>query len=240
MNSALFNSIIGPPSIRNAVYGCMYPYTSLRCWSSDITGGKVKQDKRDARQRQIETAAYELLEEKGYLATSMLSIAKQAKASNETLYRWYGDKKGLFSSLIRRNLEDVESVFEHTTKDHIPPLQTLQELGPRLLELLVGPRAIALNRAAAADATGELGRVLAKGGRQRVLPMISEVFERLVLEGKAEVTSHEAAELYIGLLVGDAQIRRVTGAVGEMDQTQIKARSDRAYYAILKILEIVW
>ena len=51
----------------------------------------------------IEQAAYELIDEFGYDGISMLKIAKRAKASNETLYKWYGDKKGLFSALVETN-----------------------------------------------------------------------------------------------------------------------------------------
>ncbi|MCP4433742.1 MAG: TetR/AcrR family transcriptional regulator, partial [Gammaproteobacteria bacterium] len=55
----------------------------------------TREEIRSARQYRIEEATYELLAESGYHACSMLSIAKRAKASNETLYRWYGDKVGL-------------------------------------------------------------------------------------------------------------------------------------------------
>ncbi|MEQ8740678.1 MAG: helix-turn-helix domain-containing protein, partial [Hoeflea sp.] len=63
----------------------------------------MREETRAARQAQIEQAAYEVLEEKGYAATSMLAIAKRARASNETLYNWYGDKTGLFRALVVRN-----------------------------------------------------------------------------------------------------------------------------------------
>lgn len=48
----------------------------------------MREEKRSLRQQQIEAAAYEVLEAKGYGGTSMLGIAKQARASNETLYNW--------------------------------------------------------------------------------------------------------------------------------------------------------
>ena len=55
----------------------------------------MKSETRTERQKQIESAAYLVLEKKGFSGASMLAIAKQAKASNETLYRWYKDKNGL-------------------------------------------------------------------------------------------------------------------------------------------------
>ena len=61
----------------------------------------MKKEKKVQRQSEIETAAYALLDEFGYGGISMLKIAKRAKASNETIYRWYGDKLGLFKSLVK-------------------------------------------------------------------------------------------------------------------------------------------
>ncbi len=48
-----------------------------------------------------------MLDAKGYAGASMLAIARQAKASNETLYNWYGDKNGLFRALVVRNAGEV-------------------------------------------------------------------------------------------------------------------------------------
>ncbi len=79
-------------------------------------------------------------------------------------------------------------------------------------------RAIALNRAAAADTSGELGKALAKGGRETVLPMI------------------EAAELYINLLVGGVQVRRLISVIAPLNDVEITMRSDRAYRMTLKLL----
>ena len=110
-----------------------------------------QQDRRAA----IEAAAYDVLQDKGYSGASMLAIARAAKSSNQTLYKWYGDKKGLFSALIAANAEEVRALLAEE-KDN-DPQKTLERLGPSLYRLLTSDRAIALNRAAAADPSGELG-----------------------------------------------------------------------------------
>ena len=61
----------------------------------------MRSEKKQARHEAITKAAYAQLAKNGYDGTSMLSIAKAAKASNETLYRWYGDKQGLFAAMVR-------------------------------------------------------------------------------------------------------------------------------------------
>ena len=67
----------------------------------------MKQENQEKRRRQIEAAAYDVLRQKGYRATSMLAIAKEAGASNETLYKWYGNKQNLFQALVIANAQDV-------------------------------------------------------------------------------------------------------------------------------------
>ena len=146
----------------------------------------MRETARESRREQIETAAYDLLAQHGYAGTSMLSIAKRAKASNETLYRWYGDKRGLFKAMVERNAAHVNAFLTGEIAVERRPRATIEALGPKLLGLLVGPRAIALNRAAAADPSGELGAVIAAAGRNTVFPLIVDVFTAAQQSGLIE------------------------------------------------------
>lgn len=196
----------------------------------------MREETRAARQDQIEQAAYAVLEEKGYAATSMLAIAKRARASNETLYNWYGDKTGLFRALVMRNADTVRSLLEDSLASGAPPLETLRVLGPQLLALLISPRAVQLNRAAAADPTGELGAVIAERGRESVAPLIGEVLVRAKAEGLIEFEEvGDAIGLYLDLLVGDLQIRRVIGRQPPLDEAAIAARAERALQRFLRL-----
>lgn len=198
----------------------------------------MRQENQQKRREEIEISAYELLAEKGYSGASMLSIAKRAKASNETLYRWYGDKQGLFLSLVQGNLQGVKTLFEHSEKPTKDGLLLLESLGPQLLTLLTGQRAIILNRAAAADVTGQLGAALAKGGRNIIMPLIAGLFKHhLDQTGSQTITPQQASETYIGLLIGDLQIRRVIGVLGPLDSDQIMARANWALFMVRKLLE---
>lgn len=191
-------------------------------------------DARAKREEKIANAAYSVLEEKGYSGTSMLAIARKARASNETLYNWYGDKLGLFTALILRNSAHVRALLEGATPSD--PLKTLHELGPTLLQLLLGPRAVALNRAAACDATGQLGRALTKTGRDAVLPQIGKVLQTArTNEDIAFDDLDEALNIYISLLVGDQQIRRAIGTLEEPDKKSINQRSQKATALFLKL-----
>ena len=196
----------------------------------------MRDENRAARQEKIEEAAYAVLEAKGYAGTSMLAIARAARASNETLYNWYGDKTGLFKALVVRNAEEVRTLLQDGLDSDASPLEILQALGPRLLELLVSPRAIQLNRAAAADPTGELGAVISERGRETVGPLIGAVMERARQAGALKFDdTGEAVGLYLNLLVGDLQIRRVIGREPPLDAHAINRRAEQACERFLRL-----
>jgi AcrR family transcriptional regulator len=198
---------------------------------------EMREEKRSQRQKQIETAAYEVLEAKGYGGTSMLSIAKQARASNETLYNWYGDKQGLFQALVTRNAEEVKTHLEAELQTDHDALSILGTLGPKLLKLLTGDRAVALNRAAAADSSGELGASLSQAGREAVFPLLEQVLLRARNEGQLNFESTgEAVGLYLDLLIGDQQIRRVIGRLPIPSDSFCADRASRAVRHLRKLL----
>ena len=198
---------------------------------------KLREEKRSLRQQQIEAAAYEVLEAKGYGGTSMQGIAKQARASNETLYNWYGDKQGLFRALVTRNAEEVKSHLEAELETDHEALSILGTLGPKLLNLLTGDRAVALNRAAAADSSGELGATLSKAGREAIFPLLEQVLLRARQEGQLRFSaSEEAVGLYLDLLIGDLQIRRVVGRLPAPTEEFCVARSQMAVNHLCQLL----
>ena len=177
------------------------------------------------RRKKIEDAAYKLLIEKGFKATSMLAVARLAKASNETLYKWYGDKIGLFAAMIEQNTKTVEAELIKVRTEGKPGLDALDTVGRTLLKMVTGDRAVALNRAAAGDPSGRLGVLLAKQGRSRVAPQIAELIQQIY---GSDVDLQKCTETYITLLIGDLQIRRVTGAMAKLAENDIATRATRA------------
>ena len=198
----------------------------------------MRDENRSLRQDQIETAAYRMLEEKGFAGTSMQGIARKARASNETLYNWYGDKQGLFKALVTRNAAEVKSLLEVELSGARDGLSILRLFGPKLLMLLLRDRAIALNRAAAADPSGALGATLSQAGRESVFPLVLKVLEVARQEGQLAYDHTETAVgLYFDLLIGDLQIRRVIGRLPAPTLEFCDARSERAIALLRQILK---
>lgn len=184
---------------------------------------------RQRREERIEEAAYRLLEERGYGATSMLSIAKAANASNETLYRWYGDKVGLIKALVARNADATRNSLQNAIKEDADALDTLAEIAPMLLSMLLGERAVCLNRAAASDPSGQVGAALAAAGRDAIMPLIETIIQKALDSGQLVAPeAREAAEIFLGLLVGDLQVRRVNRSLRALPEGEVADRSRRA------------
>ena len=167
----------------------------------------------------------------------MLAVARRAKASNETMYRWYGDKLGLFRALIVANAADVKALLEQSFTTDQAPLDMLSDVGPVLLGLLVSDRAIALNRAAAADASGALGEVLTQAGRETIAPLVADVIRRALEVQNVQATRDDVA-LYLDLLVGDLQIRRAIGVLGPLSKQDIQDRADLALVRFRALMSV--
>jgi len=198
----------------------------------------MRSDTKKRREAEIEAVAYALLDERGYAGLSMLSVAKAARASNETLYRWFGDKRGLFKALVRRNADQLREILEDDLAKARPPLDTMRSIGPLLLELVVGPKAIALNRAAAADPSGELGAAIAEEGRDKVVPLLTRLVARAQAAGHLRGgTPEEVAEIYVRLLIGDLQIRRAIGVLDVPPKKVLRGRADDALAMLQRLFE---
>lgn len=196
----------------------------------------MQTSKRAARRAEIEATAYRLLDEAGVGGLSIRALAKAARASNETLYRWYGDKAGLLAALVAGNTDLVRRALDDAAARSDGPLAQLRAVGPVLLHMVLSDRAVALNRAAAADTSGALGRAIATGGRDTVGPMIGALFARARRAGElGGDQSEHLIPTYLGLLIGDQQIRRVIGTLPAPSMDECRARADWALDTALQV-----
>ena len=196
-------------------------------------------DKQEQRRKQIEKAAFVVLAKKGYRRASMLQIAKQAQASNETLYAWYANKQGLFRALIESNGEAVRTLLENAMEHNQDPLQTLEALGPLLLRFTTDSKAVVMNRAAVADATetGVLAKAIDEVARGLVYPLICSLMHRLDQNGvfKLDMDAEEAADNYVALLFGEIQLRQVFGTIKPLSKDEMDRRAKRAFELVCRL-----
>lgn len=199
----------------------------------------MNQADRDERHAEIQAAAFALLKELGYRKTSMLLIAKRAQASNQTLYAWYSNKQQLFRGIINNFGLAVREQLSAALKEDQDPLKALKALGPTLLRFTTDEHAIIMNRAAVIDAseTGVLAQAIDEVARDAIFPLICALMQRLVDTGAfaPKVQAEDAAQTYVALLFGEAQLRQAMGNLPPFDEKTIAARSARAYQLTCKL-----
>lgn len=177
---------------------------------------------RQRREAAIHTAAYDLLAQHGYGGTSMLRVARAAQASNETLYRWYGDKDGLFTAMVRENAAETRHLLDGALEGQGDPWEAIGAVAPAFLRMILGDRAILLNRAAAADPTGALGAAISAGGRQEIRPLIHRLVERLCAGTSCD--PDQITGWFLSLLLGDLQVRRIIHDLAALSEEEIALR----------------
>lgn len=184
-------------------------------------------------------AALSVLAERGYQGASMREIAGRAHASKETLYAWFGDKRGLFEELISWQAEHLdEALTQSLERDDEEPAIVLRAFAVELIRLLLGERAVVINRAAISEAPVEpaFGQVLAARGRGSIVPKLERYLENQRARGLLDFEEAEfAIEALIGLTIGDHQVRRLLGVLSMPEPEQIEARAERAVRAFLTL-----
>jgi AcrR family transcriptional regulator len=189
-------------------------------------------DRAAPRRDEILDAALALLAEHGYRDTSMLKVATRARASKNTLYQHFPTKQALFAALVARAAAAMNADIVEALSADEPLEPTLRTFGEHLLRLLTGPQSLAINRAAIAEAklAPELAQALAANGREHTAPLVARYLAKQVAAGVlcADVPLPEAIEAFIGLLVGDLQVRLLWGIAEPPDEAAIQARATRA------------
>lgn len=194
----------------------------------------MNDDARRKRETAIFRAAYDLLALHGYAGTSMLRVAKAARASNETLYRWYGDKDGLFKAMVRANAAETRRILGEALTRQDDPWATLEDAAPVFLRMILGDDAVLLNRVAAADPSGTLGAGISAGGRSEIMPLLNQTMQ-CICAGTA-CDPGDAADWFLGLLVGDLQTRRIIAACPALSEPEIRARCGKALTVLHRLI----
>lgn len=184
------------------------------------------------RRRAILAAGLKVLVDKGWRGASMIAIAREAHASKETLYNWFGDKAGFFGALIRENA----GALDRTLPADFGTLgleDGLRAFGTELLTLMAGDASVAINRAAIAEAGRDptLGATLLAEGKHASLPKFAGwLTQHLDLSDPMQ-----AAERFVVLVKGETQLERLLGARGPLSEAEIAAQVDRAVTDFLRL-----
>lgn len=176
--------------------------------------GRLPAAERAARRIEILETALRVLAEEGYPATTMTRVAQAAGASKETLYAWFGDKHGLIAAVVEHAESETVAELEDALPRDAEPRQVLIGFADGLLDLLLGPAAISIGRAAISEATTapELGQLVLVHGRYRTGAIVEGYLAGLHERGVIHALDPAAAfALLFGLVVEDRQLRVLLG-----------------------------
>ncbi len=124
---------------------------SVRIRTVIVKEMRMRNENRELRRREIVEHAFDMLARDGYAAFSMQALAKVSKSSKETLYGWFGGKAGLYEAMVEENAARLVL----PSADAADGVKELSRFGAELLSMLLGERAVLLNRVAAAEAGGD-------------------------------------------------------------------------------------
>lgn len=195
--------------------------------------GRPAAGRSTARRAFVLDATFAELADRGYQNLTMTGIAQRAGASKETLYSWFGNKKGLIAALVHDQAAEADARLVDVLGEAADIEGTLVAFAERLLALLTGERSVALNRAAMTDP--ELAELLLREGRHRT----GRLVERYLAEAHSRGRLHaprpeESFTLLYGLVVRDTQIRVLLGDPAPPPA----AVAERAATAVRQFLEI--
>ena len=183
------------------------------------TGAELQAQKQQTlspRQNDVLEQALRLLVKGGDRALTTASIARAANCSKESLYKWFGDRDGLLTAMVRWQASKVRVVpLTREKLDAESLFSSLEHFARDWLLVLSGKTSIALNRLAvchAASAKSALGDIVLANGpvamAKRLKPILHMGQEAGLL---AFDDIDEAFRTFFGLVVRDMQIRLLLG-----------------------------
>lgn len=134
----------------------------------------------EERMKEVFSKTIELLQVKDYSKITMNDIAKNSKASKETLYKKFGSKQGLFEAIIISSSKPIGANFDDFARNNdLEPVLT--QICFFYLMAVLGMGSVAFNRMAISEVieSPELAELLLENGRNKVYKRLVGYFEDL-------------------------------------------------------------
>lgn len=178
----------------------------------------------ETRRCEVAEVAQRIFLERGYSQTTMQSIAEEAGASKETLYRHFGSKEGLFTEIVRAKSAQIAVRLEEEITLNATPDEVLTHVGTSLLTTLTRDDVLSFYGWIVAETprAPELGRIFYELGPAMVRAKLKTYLERAT-EQKVLCCDNPvlATKLFLGSILGDVQLRALTLGIREFSEADI-------------------
>jgi AcrR family transcriptional regulator len=196
---------------------------------------KEDSEERETRRREILDAAFNEFSKKGYAGASMEAIARQARASKETLYAWFGNKEQLFTTLLEHRLDSMASRGPASPgKGDPPPDVVLPIAAEDVMRFMLAIEP--LSRAIGADGRGTKAQKMAVRAISEERRKFAAYLIRCRDKGLVAFDDDpmEIVSLFVAMAAGEWSLRLATGVIDELTDAMIKQHAKRVTRIFLK------
>ncbi|WP_028865495.1 TetR/AcrR family transcriptional regulator [Psychromonas aquimarina] len=158
------------------------------------------------KRQKIISAATQLFFKQGYPETTLDQIIEQCGGSKQTLYRYFGDKKGILNEVITQGTEEMKSVFQFENDSDTALIKQLNEFGYLYIKTLCSPQLLNMHRIVITESRRdpELAEFFLSRGPQHFHRILTEFLLQQAEQGKLNINKAPlAATRLLGLLKGD-------------------------------------
>jgi len=176
-------------------------------------------------------AARQLFLENGFSETSMDAVTAQAGVSKSTVYSHFETKEDLFEAVVRARAEQVLAQLKAFGQPSGDPSKDLEAFGFIFQKVVLVPEARAWHRLVLAQAERhpELARSLFEAGPAQVLGLLESYLREQSKQGRLNIRKPgQAAEQFVGLIVGAELIRGLFGVQPRRTDRERRERAKRA------------
>jgi len=173
-------------------------------------------------------AAVEVLAERGVHAP-IEEVARRAGVSKQTVYNHYGSKTELVRTIMARRRDALTAVLETAGPDD-HPLDTLTVYAKSILEVIVTPASVSMLRMGVTSAAEmpEMAQAIYDAGSRAARLRLAAYLTTRAADILDIDNPAEAAEVFMGMVVGGVQMRLLMGLPSELDSAGRSARAHEA------------
>jgi AcrR family transcriptional regulator len=188
---------------------------------------KTKRLTPDARTEQLLEVAARFFLEKGFEGASVSEIAREARASKETLYHRYSSKEDLFLAVMRRQTDLLAAELNAVLVPDTPTEEALVSFGVVIVGRMISAPSIAMHKILSLESSRfpDLPKLYFELGPARVISTLARYLcEQMQLERLRKMDSEVAAQHFLALLTAGTMTRIQLGILPMPTAAQMRRR----------------
>ncbi len=189
------------------------------------------------RRETILAAGVEVFLEYGYVSASVDEIVRRAGGSKRTVYKYFGNKEGLFAAIVASLAAQMLSPLEVSIDRQSSLQTTLEDLGKTYFDVLFRADSLALFRTVVSEGVRfpELAKAFFLNGPDAAATRLSAYLQQQVQAGTLKLDdTHSAARQYFGMIRSDLHMRGALG-LGLPSDEEISVEVKRAVAMFLAV-----